>query len=301
MKPSFISSAFAWILKVINFKKKIESRALGEKTGSQLSFPPAWIRRSYFVNLQSYEAKEIATFESKESVTRKHIIFFHGGAYLFKTTRAHWCLTQKIVRKSSCRMTHIDYPLAPEHNYRDTFQIVSGVYDLLLKQYPEDNFILMGDSSGGGLALAFAQKLAKEEHPKPPAKLLLLSPWLDLSLSNPDIEKLESSDHILSLKMLQYAARKYSDGDRQDQYLLSPLSGDFNKLPPTIIFYGTEELFCPDCQKMRSMTEPNKTNFLYREYQKMQHDWALFPLPESRQLVNEVCNFINDNKEHQKS
>ncbi|MDZ7741082.1 MAG: alpha/beta hydrolase fold domain-containing protein [Bacteroidota bacterium] len=293
MNPSFTSSVFVWILNVINFKKRIERRALKQKPVSKNKFPPDRFRRSYLVNLQAFHAKGIATFQCQEKVTKNHIIFFHGGAYLFKTTRAHWRLSEKIVRKSFCRMTHIDYPLAPEHHYKDTFNMVSGAYELLGRQYPEDNFILMGDSAGGGLALAFAQKLIKEKHKKLPAKIILLSPWLDLSMSNPDIEKLESTDHILTLKMLQYAGMKYSDGDRPDHYLLSPIHGEFTNLPQTIVFYGSEELFSADCKRLKSITNSNRKNFIFREYKKMQHDWAIFPIPESRQLVNEVCGFIN--------
>jgi acetyl esterase/lipase len=189
-------------------------------------------------------------------------------------------------------MTHIDYPLAPEHHYRDTFEMVSGAYDLLIRQYPDDNFILMGDSAGGGLALAFAQKLIKEKHNKLPKKIVLLSPWLDLTMANPAIKKQEHSDHILTVKMLQHAGMLYANGDQQDQYLLSPINGDLTNLPKTIVFYGTEELFYADCTKLKSMTGSNSHNFIFREYRKMQHDWAVFPIPESKQLVKEVCEFI---------
>ncbi len=154
----------------------------------------------------------------------------------------------------------------------------------------------MGDSAGGGLALAFAQKLIKEKHKKLPAKIVLLSPWLDLTMSNPAIKKLENSDHILTIKMLKHAGMKYSNGDKQDQYLLSPINGELTNLPKTIVFYGTEELFYADCIRLKSMTDSSSQNFIFREYHKMQHDWAIFPIPESKQLVNEICDFIDDIK-----
>jgi acetyl esterase/lipase len=296
MNPSIQSKIFATILKVFNFKKRAEKRAFKKKPRSNKGFLPKRIRRSYLVNLQTFHAKGIATFESKEKVTTNHIIFFHGGAYIFKTTSGHWWLSESIIKGSYCRMTHIDYPLAPEHNYKETFEMVSGAYEILNRQYPTDNFIFMGDSAGGGLALAFAQKLIKEKHKKLPARIVLLSPWLDLTMSNPAIKKLEESDHILTVKMLQHSGMKYSNGDRQDHYLLSPINGEFNDLPKTIVFYGTEELFYADCIRLKSMIESISQNIIFREYQKMQHDWALFPIPESKQLVNEVCDFIDDIK-----
>jgi acetyl esterase/lipase len=64
-------------------------------------------------------------------------------------------------------------------------------------------------------------------------------------------------------------------------------------LPKTLVFYGTEELFYADCVRLKSMTVSSSHNFIFREYPKMQHDWAIFPIAEARQLVNEVCDFIN--------
>ena len=242
MKPSLNSRIFAWILKVLNFKKKVEKRAFKQIQAPRKGFLPNRIKHSYRAIFQTFQGKGIATFESKKKATKNHIIFFHGGAYIFRTTYGHWRLTENIVKRNMCRMTHIDYPLAPEHHYKQTFNMVSGAYEMLIKQYPFDNFIFMGDSAGGGLALAFAQKLIKEKHKKFPVKIVLLSPWLDLTMSNPAIKKQEHSDHILTLKMLQHAGMKYSNGDKQDQYLLSPINGKLTNLPKTIVFFGTEEL-----------------------------------------------------------
>lgn len=294
MSPSLQSRIFTWMLKVINFKKIVEKKAYKQISRSQKGFVPQSIKRSYLINLQTFYAKGIATFERKEKVTKNHIIFFHGGAYIFEATPNHWRLAEKLVMKSFCRMTLVDYPLAPEHDYKETFKIVSGAYEMLINQYPGDSFILMGDSAGGGLALAFIQKLIKETHKKLPAKMVLLSPWLDITMSNPNIKNLESSDYILTVNMLRNAAIKYSNGDDQDHYLLSPINGELKDIPKTIVFYGTEELFNADCIRFKSMIGSNTQNIIFREYQKMQHDWAVFPIPESNQVVNEICEFIKE-------
>ena len=191
-------------------------------------------------------------------------------------------------------MTLVDYPLAPEHTYKETFAAISGAFEKLLIHYPEDNYIFIGDSAGGGLALAFTQKLNQEKHKTRPVKVVLLSPWLDITLSNPEIRNQESLDYILTVKMLQNAGMKYSNGDNRDHYLLSPINGELEDLPETMVFYGTEELFYPDCKRLKSMIASDNQRIIFREYQKMQHDWALFPLPESKQVVDEICAFMKD-------
>ena len=294
MAESYQSKVLARILKIFNFKKRIEKREVKDIPRSKKEFLPRRICRSYLTRLQSFKNKKIATFELKDKVTNSHIIFFHGGAYIFEITSNHWRLAEKIVKKSFCRMTLVEYPLAPEHSYKDTFSIIDGMYELLIKSYPEDNFIFMGDSAGGGLALAFTQKLISEKKSKLPNGIILLSPWLDHTMSNPGINKLEYSDYILSVKMLRNAGLKYSSGDNQDQFLLSPINGDLTNLPETIIFYGTEELFMADCVRLKSMINSENQNFIFREYHKMQHDWPIFPIPESNEVVNEICNFIRE-------
>lgn len=294
MSPSLQSQVFTWILKVFNFKKKVENKAYKLNSRSRKSFVPPRIKRSYLISTRKFGAKEIATFERKEKVEKNHIIFFHGGAYIFEASPNHWKLAEEIVKGSFCRMTLVDYPLAPEYDYKETFEMVSGAYEMLIKQYPGDNFILMGDSAGGGLALAFNQKLIKEKHEELPVKMILLSPWLDITMSNSNIKNLEASDYILTVNMLRNAGMKYSNGDDQDQYLLSPINGELKDIPRTMVFFGTEELFHADCIRLKSMIDFDTQSIVFREYQKMQHDWAIFPLPESKQVVNEICEFIND-------
>ena len=293
MNPSLTSRIFTRILKISSFKKRVEKRAFKKVQLRRKGFMPKRIMRSYSANQQTVKGKNIATFESREKVTNEHVIFFHGGAYIFGASIGHWKLAEDLVKRTKCRMTLIDYPLAPEHHYKETYSMVSDAYEMLLEQYPSADYIFMGDSSGGGIALAFAQKLAKEKHQKLPSKIILLSPWLDLTLSNPAIKKLEKSDHILSVKMLSHVGKLYANGGPQDNYLLSPLYGDFTGLPKTLVFYGTEELLHADCERIKTLTNSINQNFIFKELWGMQHDWAVFPIPERKQLIKEVSLFIN--------
>ena len=111
-------------------------------------------------------------------------------------------------------------------------------------------------------------------------------------MSNPEVKPLEDSDYILTIQMLKRAGLKYARDAAQEQYLLSPINGSFKKLPPTIVFYGTNELFYADCIKLKGMVSSNK-NFIFKEYKKMQHDWAIFPVPESDRVVEEICIFMD--------
>lgn len=292
IKPSFRARLISSILKLLNVKKQLEKQVINNRLNkTKKEFVPKKIMQQYSVVNRTVDTKSVATFETKQGGTNTHLILLHGGAYLFEAGMIHWTFAQKIVDKINCKMTLIDYPLAPEHDYKMTYAMVQKSYQTLTEQYPNDDFMLIGDSAGAGLAMGFYQQLQIEKVEKLPSKIILLSPWLDLTMTNPEAKKYESTDYLLTIKMLQTAASYYAKGDDQSQYLLSPINGDLTNFPPTYIFYSDTELFCADCRKLRSMVRDNR-NFVFNEYHKMQHDWAMFPISESNRVVEEICGFI---------
>jgi len=184
--------------------------------------------------------------------------------------------------------------LAPEFNYKNTIEMVQKTYNQLTTTYSEDRFMLMGDSSGGGLALAFAQKLVIENASILPVKNILFSPWLDISMQNPMIKLSEKSDKILPLNGLIDAGKKYAGGDDLNYYLLSPINGELNGVGDTIVFFGTEELFYADCKKLEEKAKKSNANFKFFEYNKMQHDWVIIPIPEAEQAIKTAIEFIKN-------
>ncbi len=277
------------VFRLIQIKRflKFENPARNKK-----DIVPGKIKKLFSVSSIKIQGKSAATIEPLQNASDIHIIYLHGGAYASEGNSLHWSLIKKIIQAGSYKITYIDYPLSPEYKYRNTFEMVQESYDYITGKYPEDKFILMGDSAGGGLALAFTQKLKKEKAKIMPQKIVLFSPWLDLSMSNESIKNFEKSDMILAVSSLKNAAEQYSGGDDVNQYLLSPINGNLKGMPPTAVFFGTDELFYPDCIKLKSLAEKAGSSFRFFEYEKMQHDWILFPIPEAHRAIDEACRFI---------
>lgn len=290
---SFRARMFRFSLKVFRAKYKCRKLFINPSR-TKKDFVPKKIQNLFNVEVQNVNSKVVATIESKQMVTNTHVIFLHGGAYVLEITPFHWRTAINIVNKIFCRMSLIDYPLAPENNYVDTFEMISNTYDILTKKYKNDKFILLGDSAGGGLAFAFSQKLIKDNFPVLPLKNVLISPWLDITMTNPDISKTDKVDHFLCIDTLKFVGGVYANGDDQHQYLLSPINGDLNNLPDTAVFYGTHENFFADCAKLKKMVKNLNTHFKFYEYKKMQHDWAMFPIPEAKKAINEICEFLEN-------
>jgi acetyl esterase/lipase len=277
-------------LTILNFKKLVEISLRNPSRAKKL-LVSKHLYQTFDVNEFLIMDKSVVTLSPKGMVSTVHILFFHGGGYVLEGTSMHWNILEKIVLKANCKVSYFDYPLAPEYNYKTTFEMVQQCYDKLLYENPNDRFMLMGDSAGGGLALAFAQKLAAENALIQPSKIILFSPWLDMAMENSEIMKMENLDKILSVNALRDASKHYSGVDNLHQYLLSPINGNLEGLGETLVFYGTHEILFPDCLKLKDKTA-GLENFHFREFTGMQHDWVLFPIPEADEALEMAIEFI---------
>ncbi len=279
-----------FLLRLVNAKKLASKKLLNPKRSKLFKFPHRL--KKYTVEQFLVHRRHVVTFASHTTTTNKHIIFLHGGGYTVEVQNSHWWLMEKLVKKTGNKLSFIDYPLAPEHNGQHAHQMLAKAYTELCRKHPNDGFYLLGDSAGGGLCLAFAQTLRDTNSMRQPEKIALLSPWLDLSLSNPAIKELEALDLILSAETLVKCADWFAAGLHVKSPLLSPLYGTMNDLNSVAVFVGTHELFLADCRQLQKKTESSNTSLVYKEYSDMQHDFILFPIKERHHLLNDVLEYL---------
>src|SRR5690606_39067597 len=85
---------------------------------------------------------------------------------------------------------------------------------------------------------------------RPVDGILLFSPWLDVTLTNPGIARLERRDPMLSRPMLVQAGRWWAGGRDTRDPLVSPLHGDLTGLPPVTTYIGGRDILLPDAQEL---------------------------------------------------
>ena len=280
------------LLKLVNAKKMASKSVLKPTRAKQFSFPKRL--KKYQIDHFLVQNRAVLTFSSNANEAKNHIVFLHGGAYTAEENNAHWWMVEQIVKQSACKLSFIQYPLAPEHNYKHAHAMLTEAYSEITIKNPNDRFYLLGDSAGGGFALAFTQILRDNNFPARPEKTALLSPWLDLSMSNPGIKELEPKDLILSTEALKKCAGWFAGGTHLKSPVLSPLYGDMNGLQSVAIFVGTHEILLPDCRLLKQKTENSDTTLFYKEYEGMQHDWLLFPIKERNILLSELLHYFSD-------
>lgn len=288
--PSLSAKIINTLLKISSSNKRLDFTKPPRKGKFQL---PKYIKKDLELSSGTVQGKTIITMTPEKYSSRQHIVYLHGGGYSQEISVGHWFFFIRLIKKINCRISALDYPLVPENSFRETLSMALESWQKLSKDYPEDDLILMGDSAGGGLALAMAQIISKDAASRQPKACICLSPWLDLSMGNPDMLQLEKSDHILTIQSLKDVANLYADGEDLKDPRLSPLYGDFISCARTLIFYSDSELLGVDCEKLESMLKGENPEMKFIKYHDLPHDWPLFTFKEAESVLETVKLFLD--------
>lgn len=290
--PSFESNLIQFLMGLFGMKRAMEKKILNNSYRKDPASIPKSIDKNFDVKVEVFDSRKVWTISPKSQRSNSIILFLHGGAYYANITKMHWALIEQLLVTTNTTVVVPDYPLAPEFNCMRNYQFLDEVYAKLVSTYPSKKIIFMGDSAGGGLALGFAQKKNTEDIKKP-EQIILFSPWLDVTMSNPDITKYDKADKILSVNGLKIAGKSYAGDFDLTDYRVSPIYGNFTSQGKISIFIGTNEVFIADARKLKALLEEQQVNFNYFEYPSMFHDWVVVTmLKETKDVLNKIKNLI---------
>lgn len=261
--------------------------------------PPWAIRRKYMIEEKIIQDSTVYTMKPQldQDNSTKHIVYLHGGGYVHEMSPFHWVFLGKLMDTLDCAITVPIYPLATEQRFDHIFSFVLDVYEQLLHDKEPENITLMGDSAGGGMALALAQLISEKGHPQP-QHIIMFSPFLDVTLSNPEVKALEKQDPILALPGMMEAGRMYAGGADPRNYLISPIYGKLEGLGQITIFVGTDEILLADAQRLKKRAIKQGIKINYFEYPAMFHAWPIFPIPETKKTINQIKAIMEEPKEN---
>ena len=218
------------------------------------------------------------------------IIYLHGGIYVNEINPVHINFCDKLAKKVNACIFAPIYPLAPNHTYEETYEIVEKLYRHLLEM--DKPIIIMGDSAGGGLSAAFSEYLAVIDLPQP-ENLILISPWLDVSMSG-DYDDVEF-DPMLGVDGIREMGETWAGELDSKDYRVSPLFGEVDNLPKTTLFVGTHEILYSDVVKFYNKLKDNGVDVELNVGEGMTHVYAIYPLvPESREAFKHIVEIILD-------
>jgi acetyl esterase/lipase len=173
------------------------------------------------------------------------------------------------------------YPKTPEHDHRATIAAAVEAYELVVGRYGSDNVVVGGDSAGGGLVASLLAVLRERELDQPHAAILV-SPWLDVAMSDPASRAQSPTDLMLTIEGAIAAGRYYAGARETTDPMVSPRFAVTSGFAPMHLFAGTEEIFLADCVAFTEKARANGDPVTLRVMPRGQHVAAIFPTPEGK-------------------
>lgn len=243
---------------------------------------PKNLKSDYEIEIKKYSNRNVFVINQKDKKTQKHIIYLHGGSYVGGIEKYHWDFIEDIINDTDYAVIVPDYPLAPKYTYKEVFEMIVPLYTDIIQEIDPKNLILMGDSAGGGMALALEQQIG-EMGLDVPEQLLLISPWLDTTMSNPKIDEVQKLDKKLNKETLKVAGITYSGRknlesnfvDGEKNYLVNPIDGPVDKLKNVTIFTGTHDILNPDVHVFADRASQQGVDVDVEEYEGSGHIWIV--------------------------
>jgi monoterpene epsilon-lactone hydrolase len=223
------------------------------------------------------------------------VLFLHGGGYVMGSAFGYRHLAGALALAAGTGVLLAEYRLAPEHPFPAALEDALRAYEWLLDSgvAPED-VVVVGDSAGGGLALALLLTL-KERGTALAGGTVLLCPGVDLTFDQ--IDELPSAPPpTVSMDQLHSFAAAYLDGHPADEGVVYPLGADLTGLPPMLIQGGTGDVFVEDAHRLADRARQHGVDTRLELYPVPTHDFHVFWsfLPEAADAIHQAGRFIQD-------
>lgn len=185
--------------------------------------------------------------------SRRVVLYLHGGAFLTCGAHSHGRMVSMLSSFADSPVLVPNYRKVPKHSISAAVDdCYEGYRWLRRKGYQPEQIVLAGDSAGGYLALALAQRLL--ECGEQPAALVAMSPLLQLATQPKTTHPNIGSDAMFSPRafdafhaLITHAAT-HRDANGHCDALYEPLDHIQPGLPPMLIHVSGCEVLLHDAQ-----------------------------------------------------
>ena len=254
------------------------------------SHPPAAFVRDGRVSrtlVAESDVYVVAPHSNRPAEAQAALIYLHGGAYVGEIQSQHWHFIAYLADSIGVEVQVPIYGLAPDHHVEEALELLR---ELMARRATDGRAVyLVGDSAGGGLAVA-ATRCWLDAGGRPPLGLTLIAPWLDIALTNPDIDSIEPHDPWLTRVGLRIFGQAWAGSVPLDDFRVSPLFADFDDFPPIDVYVGDHDIAVADCRLLRDKVPAGRLD--YHEEPGAVHVYPLLPVPEGRAARRKLADHV---------
>lgn len=234
-----------------------------------------------------------------QPVKGKIFFYIHGGGWFVGSPEDSRAFCTEIALATRLRVLSVDYRLYPEHPHPAQIDDVTTAYEWLVNSgINPENIVIGGESAGGHLSLLLLNRLKTDGKLPLPAGAVLISPPIDLSLSNPGFYANIPSDPVLGtngggvliLNLLRIAKTDQAGPD------FSPVNFDYTSFPPILLQASTCECLYHDAMTLHEKAESAGVDITFQPWDGMLH---AFPVgtrqqyKETKEANSRITEFIS--------
>lgn len=229
-----------------------------------------------------------------EGEPKGYVLHFHGGGYRLGGPEWEAPFASALAGRCGVEVICPQYRLAPEHPFPGGLTDAHACLAALREEIGDARLVVSGDSAGAGLASALGVLASLYDGPRIDG-LVLLSPFLDLTISAASYRENAGTDPLFSRESADAAAELYLQGFDPRHPLVSALHAPIASYPPALISVGTGEVLRDDSllfhQKLRAIGADSQLSAI----EGMEHVAVVrsMELPGAKETFEAVAGFVD--------
>jgi monoterpene epsilon-lactone hydrolase len=224
------------------------------------------------------------------------LIHVHGGCYVLNPGEAALPEAMFMAGFGHFKVIAVDYRMPPEAYFPAALDDGMTVYKNAIKTTDPKNIAIFGSSAGGALTLEMILKAKQDGLPLPGA-IAPGTPMSDVTKVGDTFVTNAMLDNVLVSPdgFCDAGTKVYANGHDLKDPLLSPVYGDVQGFPPTILTSGTRDLLLSNTVRVHRKLRQAGVEAMLQVYEGQSHAqyYRDDTSPEAKEAFEEIAGFFD--------
>jgi acetyl esterase/lipase len=233
--------------------------------------------------------------------TRRVVMYMHGGAFLTCGANTHDRLVTTLSKYADAPVLVVNYRMVPKHSIGQAIDDCCDGYRWLRgRGYGPEQIVLAGDSAGGYLSIALAERLLGEG--EEPAAIVCMSPLMQIAKGPKQAHPNIRADAMFSAKafdafvdLITSAAERHTVDGRPEE-IYEPLDHIQAGLPRMLIHVSGSEVLLHDARLAAQRLSAAGVPVQLRVWPGQMHVFQIAApmVPEATRSLRQIGDYIRD-------
>ena len=220
------------------------------------------------------------------------LFYVHGGSFVAERSPRITQLVTRFAAAAGASVFAPSYRLAPEHPCPAAVEDIVSALRWFREEWPDEPVVALAESAGSAILLA-ALQIVRDEGEDLPNGIVLLSPWIDLSLQSWSIMAASIARTLPhTMESLGMFAQFYLQGRAPTDPVASPIFGSFEDFPPMLIHASRSDILYDDSVRLAERVREADGRLTVRHWADETHVWERMNTAKSRESIRLAADFI---------